>query len=111
MNNKYLVIKLPGNWIDREQIKQRVKMMLGVDVLDERQVVTCTGTQCISVERKRNDAGYEEYMKHLIAGSIGQGLAAEGLMSFTEEQKIDGMVRITGEITVIKEDCDERDTE
>lgn len=105
--NKYLVIKLPGNWIDREQIKQRVKMMLGVEVLDECSVVTYSGTQAVSAVRTRNDKDYMEYTKRIIASSIGQNLAADGLIHFREGQRNDYAVSVIGEVTVIKETDDE----
>lgn len=104
MNNKYLVIKLPGNWIDREQIKQRVKMILGVEVMDERSVATYCGTQAVATVRKCND---KDYIKHNIASSIGQHLAADGLIHFREDRVNDHTVSIIGEVTVIKETDDD----
>ena len=103
MNNKYLVIKLPGNWIDREQIKQRIKIMLGVEVLDERSVVTYSGTQYMSAACKHDNKECEDYIKRSIASSIGRRIAATGLMRFSESQKDICNIGITGEVTVIEE--------
>ena len=51
MNNQYLVVKLQGNWIEREQIKRRIEMFVGdIDVLDDKDIVTCHDTQEITKE-------------------------------------------------------------
>ncbi len=104
MKNQYLVIKLPGNWIEQEQTRKRVKVFLGVDVLDERSVVTYSGTQDILRERRRCDKGCVDYVKSQIAYSLGKRLLSDGRIRFSENTKDSYTVSITGEITIINEE-------
>lgn len=76
MNNQYLVIKLLGNWIEREQTKQRVKMFFDdIDVLNDENIITCHCTQSIPKERFILKEDYKEYIKAKIAVGIGEYLS------------------------------------
>lgn len=103
MNNQYLVIKLPGNWIEREQKKQRVKMFVeDIDVLDDENIITCHCTQAIPKERFVLKEDFKEYVKGKIAVGIGEYLLEKGLIRFKESEE-DYTIKIDGVITVISE--------
>lgn len=103
MNNQYLVIKLHGNWIDREQTKQRVKMFVeDIDVLNDENIITCHCTQAIPKERFILKEDYKDYVKGKIAVGIGEYLLEQGLIRFVEREE-EYMIKIDGVITVISE--------
>lgn len=103
MNNQYLVIKLHGNWIDREQTKQRVKMFVeDIDVLNDENIVTCHCTQAITKEQNYLYEAFKDYSKERIAIAIGKHLLEQGVIRFSEsEDKY--TIKIDGVITVISE--------
>ncbi len=103
MNNQYLVIKLSGNWIKREQTKQIVKMFVeDIDVLNDENVITCHATQTITKERSYAYDAFKDYSKERIAVALGKYLLEQGLIRFVESEE-EHTIKIDGEITVISE--------
>ena len=103
MSNHYLVLKLPGNWIEREQKKQRIKMFAdNIDVLEESNVYTCHATKSILKEMFHTDEAFKNHIKGRIAVAIGEHLLEKGMIRFNESESKYGIV-IDGEITVISE--------
>lgn len=103
MNNQYLVVRLHGNWIDREQTKKRVKMFAEeADVLDDENIVICRGTQQITKEQSYCYGAFKDYAKGRIAVGIGEFLLEHGLIRFVESEE-EHTIKIEGEITVIRE--------
>lgn len=102
MNNQYLVVKLQGNWIEREQIKRRIEMFVGdIDVLDDKDIVTCHDTQEIAKEHSYHYEAFKDYSKKRIAVAIAERLLEQGLIRFVESEE-EHTIKIDGEITVIK---------
>lgn len=101
MNNRYLVIKLHGNFIENEQIKQRVKMFLNdIDVLNDEDVVTCYATKQISKEYICLYEELKDYTKQEIAVGLGKYLLDQGFINFVEREE-EHSIKIYGAITVI----------
>lgn len=104
MKNQYLVIKLHGNWIEREQTKQRVKMSVeDIDVLNDENIITCHCTQAIAQESFICKKGFKDYVKRKIAVGIGEYLLEKGLIRFKESEE-EYTIKIDGVITVISEE-------
>lgn len=104
MKNQYLVIKLHGNWIEREQTKQRVKMFVeDIDVLNDENIITCHCTQAIAKEHFICKEDFKDYVKRKIAVGIGEYLLEKGLIRFKESEE-EYTIKIDGVITVISEE-------
>lgn len=106
INNKYLVIKLPGNWIQREQCKQYYKhSVYGADLefVDDETIRAGSFIPyfLISSEDFKNRA------KKNIARYIGEQLLEKGMLVFTEpeEHSVCGEkgIMIKAQITVIND--------
>ena len=103
MNNQYHVIRVPGSWIEREQIKQRLKMFLGLDILDEKDVVTYRARQCFTKEQADiSGVDMRERTKRKIARCLAEHLLESGALRFTESQNLHHIL-LDGEITFIGE--------
>lgn len=101
MNNQYLVIKLSGNWIEREQTKQKIKMLVeDIDVLVDTNIVTCQSIQTIPKVDLSLRPESEEYVKRKIADALGNFIVENGLVRYYQSEE-QFNVKITGEITVI----------
>ena len=104
MKNQYLVIKLHGNLIEREQTKQRVKMFVeDIDVLNDENIVTCHCTKTITKEQSYCYGAFKDYSKEKIAVAIGKYLLEQGLIRFIESEegytiKIDGVITVISEV-------------
>jgi hypothetical protein len=95
------VIKLHGNFIENEQIKQRVKMFLNdIDVLNDEDVVTCYATKRISKEYICRDEELKDYAKQELAVALGKYLLDQGFLNFVEREERH-CIKIDGAITVI----------
>ena len=103
MNSQYIVIRVPGSWIEREQIKQRLKMFLGLDVLDEKEVATYRARQYFTKEQAdRSGADMRERTKRKIARCLAEHLLESGMLRFTESPNLHHIL-LDGEITFISE--------
>lgn len=102
MISEYLVIKLPGNWIEREQTRARIKAFLKLDVLDEKAVHT------YSYEKRIPQEVLDQYSavnivaaeKDRMAVFIGKSLVESGLLQFKEYEDGSGKM-LEGCVTVI----------
>ncbi|MBR4000285.1 MAG: hypothetical protein IKI93_18300 [Clostridia bacterium] len=106
--SEYIVIKLPGNWIEREQMKVRIKALLDAEVLDERNIVTYRCRQMIDEERYRGEAAikFEDYIKDEMAVRLGRNLLSEGLFRISKERNRFGTT-LEGKILIINEKPEE----
>lgn len=109
--SEYLVIKLSGNWIEKEQAKFRVKYLL--DGVTNTEVLENADVRCLSSKKiprtlfdKLGDREeFDKYIKDLISKEMGIYLMQEGLINFKE--KIDDLyVEIIGSVNVILEGAD-----
>lgn len=106
MSNKYLVIKLTGNWIDNEQITGRLKFFLQdvpcAEIL-ENAVAECNTAKRITKEQLQvvnDDKFYKKFIKKHIAAELGDFLFGQGLINFDERN--DGFItEIVGSVSVI----------
>lgn len=105
INNQYLVIKLPGDWIERDQTRAKVKWALDdIDVLDKKNVVTC---HCAQLVRKEDCDLYKDLKdrtKERMAVALGKCLLERGLISFVETKGEYNTIKIEGVVTVIREE-------
>ena len=111
-NNKYLVIKLPGNWIEREQCKQFFKLSVyGTDLefVGDENIKSIGAEQFIPEEVSlRLNEEIKSQIKKGIAKHIGLQLLQKGMIDFTETQErgMHGTERgltIKAQITIINE--------
>lgn len=101
MNNRYLVIKLHGDFVENDKTKQRVKMFLNdIDVLNDEDVVTCYATKRISKEYVCRYEDFKDYSKQEIAVALGKYLLDQGFINFVEREE-KHFIKIDGAITVI----------
>lgn len=101
MNNRYLVIKLHGDFVENDKTKQRVKMLLNdIDVLNDEDVVTCYSTKRISKEYIFRYEEIKDYLKEEIAVGLGKYLLDQGFINFVEREE-KHFIKIEGAITVI----------
>lgn len=107
--NEYLVIRLKGSWIDREQTKGRVEMLLdGVcEVVKDDELVTNSAWQTIPEDGLFNlGENAKERIKQNIASNLGIYLMKKGLISFVETTENYGRelnaIKITGTVTTMK---------
>lgn len=100
---EYLVIKLKGNWIEREQTKKRVEMFFNdLDIISAENVVTYKLVQKIEKENSYRYEAFKDYSKRRIADAIGEHFLKDGLICFNETEDENG-IKIEGVITVISE--------
>lgn len=105
INNQYLVIKLSGNWIAREQTRQKVKWAIDdIDVLDEKNVVTCHGAQLVRKEDCDRYKDLKDRIKESVAVALGKCLLERELISFVETKEGHNTIKIEGVVTVIREE-------
>lgn len=109
MNNNYLVIKLPGSWIEQEQMRKRVKAFLGVDVLEE-DVVTYRCQQLIDEIPKESSVRCEDFLKEKMAETLGRQLLEKGLFRIDKKPFRFGTSILEGKITIIDERAKGGDT-
>lgn len=101
MSNQYLVIKLPGDWIMREQLKQRLNMFMpDLEILDAGQVMDCICSKSIPTERCNKE--FKDYVKEHIAHDIGEFLFGQCAIRFNEREE-EHCIVIDGALTVIRE--------
>ena len=109
MDNQYLVIKLPGNWIEREQCKQYYKRSVyGADLefVDDKTIRAEHFIPESVLLRFGED--FKNQAKKRIATHIGEQLLEKGMLVFTEtkERGVGGLERglvIEAQITVIND--------
>lgn len=107
-DQEYLVIKLPGGWIEREQARQKVKWAIGdIDVLDEKNVVVCRGAQLVHKEDCDRYKDLKDRTKERVAVALGKCLLERELISFVETKEGHNTIKIEGVVTVIRENRDE----
>ena len=106
MSNKYLVIKLTGNWIDNEQITGRLKFVLQdvpcAEVL-ENAVVECNASKLLTEEQLQavnDEKSYKEFIKKHISAEFGDFFLGQGLINFVEK-KDKFTTQIIGSVFVI----------
>lgn len=107
-NNKYLVIKLSGNWIENEQITGRLKYVLRdvpcAEVL-ENAAVKCYAAKYIAKEQLQavnDETAYKLAVKKQISDEIGNFLFGQNIIKFIETRD-KFTVEIVGSCLVIKE--------
>ena len=109
MDNQYLVIKLPGNWIEREQCKQFYKRSVyGADLefVDDKTIQAEYFIPESVLLRFGED--FKNQSKKRIATHIGEQLLEKGMINFTEiqERGVGGLERglvIKAQITIIND--------
>lgn len=107
-DQEYLVIKLPGGWIEREQARQKVKWAIDdIDVLDEKNVVVCRGAQLVRKEDCDRYKDLKDRTKERVAVALGKYLLERELISFVETKEGYNTIKIEGVVTVIRENRDE----
>ena len=106
MDNQYLVIKLPGNWIEREQCKQYYKRSVyGTDLefVDDK---TIRAVHFIPDFLSSNE-DFKNRVKKGIATHIGEQLLEKGMLVFTETEEHsvcrEKGITIKAQITVIND--------
>lgn len=100
---EYLVIKLKGNWIEREQTKKRVEMFFNdLDIMSAENVVTYKFAQKIEKEHSYRYEAFKDYSKRRIANALGEQFLGDGVICFNESEDENG-IKIEGVITVISE--------
>lgn len=111
INNKYLVIKLPGNWIQREQCKQYFKhSVYGADLefVDEKNIKTIIAEKFLPEHALRLGEEFKTQVKKDMAKHIGLQLFQKGMINFTETQERGGYggergLVIKAQITIIND--------
>lgn len=108
--NDYIVIKLSGNWIEKENNKKRVGFLLhgipNVEILENAAVTLRAAEMIPKEELDRFGDEFKEYIKMCISKEIGCHLEEHGVITFEEANvKMDGYetMQILATLVVIKE--------
>lgn len=101
MISEYLVIKLPGNWIEREQMRIRLSAIMGEMNLDEAAVAVYRGHRLIPKELPVN-IDYMDYVKKNMCKALAEKLLQEGLIRF-ESHKVWNGTEIECKLPIIYE--------
>ena len=101
--DRYIIYRLDGNWIDKEQAKGLAQIALQHQKVTEAKAVAIRASKSISKEdrmrfgRKITGGSREE-----IAVGIAKQLLKDGFIKFQEEED-SLMVTLTGELYTIKD--------
>ena len=103
----YLVIKLSGNWIEQEQNKKRIQILLqgldGVAVL-EKAAVKCQAAKLVMKEMLYSCGdGLKDRIKTELCRDIGEFLEGQGCVTFEEKDHDKYATAIFASVVVIKE--------
>lgn len=114
MSNNYILLKVNGGWIDREQIKGLLKMFFD----DPRVEIVENGLVAINSTDKVSRVGVwdynakdvENFTKDRIANSLGFFLLEEGLIHFQKDISSE-FIKTTGSVLVVKDHANEKEGE
>ena len=108
----YVVIKLSGNWIEKEKNKKRIDFIFhdipNVEVL-ENAAVTCTSAKLVmkeDLDRVGDNDRFKRYIKEHLSTELGYRLMEHGLITYDEksgEMSGLGTTQISATVVVIKE--------
>ena len=105
MSDKYIVLKLTGNWLEQENTLARIKFLLqglhGVEI-KENDLITCKSSKISSKEQLQAlmTDSYKDFVKHRIAQEIGEYMLDNGFITFTESDD-ELASKLTGTLTVL----------
>lgn len=100
--SKYILIKAPDNWIEREQLIARLKFMdPSIDIKSDH-IFTCGDSQYITTEQLQFCPDAKDHIKKMIASHMGQFLLENDYIDFIETEDKD-CIRIDGILSVIKD--------
>ena len=108
--NDYIVIKLSGNWIEKEKNKKRVGFLLqgipNVEVWENAAVTLRAAKMIPKEELDRFGDEFEDHIKMCLSKEIGCHLEEHGVITFEDSNgKMDGYetTQILATLVVIKE--------
>lgn len=103
--NEYVLLKLKGNWIEKEEAFGFLKMFMNtqrnIEIANDQVVIVNAEQNIPKEEIALYGEDLIEYAKHNIPKEIGLYLEENGLIQYQEESK-EGFLTLRGTVFVIK---------